>query len=149
MTVDLRMPSINKILISGNLTDDPRTNILENGTHVANFRMASNQRYKARDGEWKDKTCFVDVVTWRQLAERVASRLHKGSPVMVEGELQYTQWNAQDGTKRSRVEILARSVQMLEKTGDSGSRPSYGDDPDESPRREASDEPDYTDDIPF
>ncbi len=147
--MDIRLPSINKVLISGNLTDDPRTNILENGTHVANFRIASNQRYRSRDGDWKDKTCFVDVVTWRQLAERVSSRLHKGSPVMIEGELQYTQWNAQDGSKRSRVEILARSVQMLEKTGDSGDRPSYSGGSDGPPNPEPSDEPDYSDDIPF
>lgn len=145
--MDIRLPSINKVLISGNLTDDPRTNILENGTHVANFRIASNQRYRSRDGEWRDKTCFVDVVTWRQLAERVASRLHKGSPVMIEGELQYTQWNSQDGSKRSRVEILARSVQMLEKTGESGGS-SYNGGSD-GPRPDPSDEPDYSDDIPF
>ncbi len=147
--MDIRLPSINKVLISGNLTDDPRTNILENGTHVANFRIASNQRYRGRDGEWRDKTCFVDVVTWRQLAERVASRLHKGSPVMIEGELQYTQWNAQDGSKRSRVEILARSVQMLEKTGESGSRSSYEGGSDDPPSPDPTDEPDYSDDIPF
>jgi single-strand DNA-binding protein len=147
--VDIRLPSINKVLISGNLTDDPRTNILENGTHVANFRIASNQRYRSRDGEWRDKTCFVDVVTWRQVAERVASRLHKGSPVMIEGELQYTQWNSQDGSKRSRVEILARSVQMLEKTGESGSKSSYEENSDNPPEPDSSDEPDYADDIPF
>lgn len=147
--MDIRLPSINKVLISGNLTDDPRTNILENGTHVANFRIASNQRYRSREGDWKDKTCFVDVVTWRQLAERVASRLHKGSPVMIEGELQYTQWNAQDGSKRSRVEILARSVQMLEKTGDAGDRPAYSGGSDGPPNPDPSDEPDYSDDIPF
>ena len=146
--MDIRLPSINKVLISGNLTDDPRTNILENGTHVANFRIASNQRYRSKDGEWRDKTCFVDVVTWRQLAERVASRLHKGSPVMIDGELQYTQWNAQDGSKRSRVEILARSVQMLEKTGESGGSYSGGSSS-EPPAPRTSEEPDYSDDIPF
>ncbi len=146
--MDLRLPSLNKVLISGNLTDDPRTNILENGTHVANFRIANNQRFRGRDGDWHDKTCFVDVVTWRQLAERVASRLHKGSPVVVEGELQYTQWSAQDGSKRSRIEILARSVQMLEKQGDtSGS--SFNRNQDEPPRRETYEEPTYSDDIPF
>lgn len=141
------MPSINRVLITGNLTDNPKTRILENGTHVANFRMASNQRYRGRDGEWHDKTCYVDVVAWRQLAERIGERLHKGSPVMVEGELQYTQWNGQDGSKRSRVEILARSVQMLEKSGDSSA--SYGSQEDEPPRTEEHDEPDYTDDVPF
>lgn len=144
------MPNINKVLISGNLTDDPRTNVLENGTHVANFRVASNQRYRGRDNEWHDKTCFVDVVTWKQIAERVAAKLHKGSPVMIEGELQYTQWNGQDGTKRSRVEILARSVQMLEKSGDSGPKSSYsGGDSDDPPIQEEPMGPDYSDDIPF
>lgn len=143
------MPFVNKVIISGNLTDDPRTNILENGTHVANFRIANNQRYLGRDNEWHDKTCFVDVVTWKQLAERVSSRLHKGSPVMIEGALQYTQWNAQDGSKRSRVEILARSVQMLEKTGNFGSDSSQASGSDEPPRREEPQGPDYSDDIPF
>ena len=143
------MPSINKVLISGNLTNDPRTNILENGTHVANFSVASNQHYRGRDGEWHEKTCFVDVVTWRQLAERVASRLHKGSPVMIEGELQFAQWNAQDGSKRSRVEILARSVQMLEKTRDFDSSPSQSGSSNEPPPREEPQGPDYSDDIPF
>ncbi|MCD6588514.1 MAG: single-stranded DNA-binding protein [Candidatus Fermentibacteraceae bacterium] len=147
--MDIRMPSINKVFLSGNLTADPRTNILENGTHVANFSMASNQSYKGKDGEWHDKTCFVDVVTWRQLAERVGSRLHKGSPVMIEGELQFTQWSAQDGSKRSRVEILARSVQMLEKTGGFSAGPSQGSGSNEPPRREEPQGSDYADDIPF
>ncbi len=147
--MDIRMPSINKVLLSGNLTADPRTNILENGTHVANFGVASTQRYRGKDGEWHDKTCFVDVVTWRQLAERVGNRLHKGSPVMIEGELQFTQWSAQDGSKRSRVEILARSVQMLEKTGGFSAGSSQGGGSSEPPRREEPQDPDYADDIPF
>lgn len=147
--MDIRMPTINKVLITGNLTGDPRTNILENGTHAANFSVANNQRYRGKDGEWHDKTCYVDVVTWRQLAERVASKLHKGSPVMIEGELQFTQWIAQDGSKRSRVEILARSVQMLEKTGDYGSNPPQSTGSDEPPRREEPQGPEYSDDIPF
>jgi single-strand DNA-binding protein len=147
--VDIRMPSINKVLISGNLTDDPRTRDIGNGVLVANFRVASNQRYRGRDNEWHDKTCFVDVVTWKQLAERVSSKLHKGSPVMIEGELQYTQWNAQDGSKRSRVEILARSVQMLEKSSDSSPRSSYNEDSDDPPVQEEPQGPDYSDDIPF
>ncbi len=147
--MDIRMPTINKVLISGNLTGDPRTRILENGTHVASFGVASNKRYRGNDGEWHEKPCFVEVVTWRQLAERVGSKLHKGSPVMIEGELQFSQWNAQDGSKRSRVEILARSVQMLEKTGDYGSNPSPGGGSDEPPRKEEPAGPDYADDIPF
>ncbi len=68
---------------------------------------------------------------------------------MIEGELQFSQWNAQDGSKRSRVEILARRVQMLEKTGDYGSSPSQGGGSEEPPRKEEPAGPDYSDDIPF
>ncbi len=147
--MNIRMPTINKVLISGNLTADPRTRILENGTHFASFSLASNKRYRTNDGEWHDKPCFVEVVTWRQLAERIGSKLHKGSPVMVEGELQFSQWNAQDGSKRSRVEILARSVQMLEKTGEFNSGPSQSGGSEEPPRTEAPQGSDFADDIPF
>lgn len=145
--MDIRLPSINKVLISGHLTEDPRTNILENGTHVASFNLASNQRYLGRDKEWHDKTCFVSVVTWRQTAERVASKLHKGSPVMVEGELQFTKWQAQDGSNRSRIEILARSVQMLEKTGSSNPVPQKR--KEEPPRQEEPQGSNFDDDVPF
>jgi single-strand DNA-binding protein len=116
----LRMPSLNKVLIAGNLVDDPRTGLLESGVSVANFRIASTQSYKSRDGEWKEKTCFVDVVAWRRTAELVSEYLRKGSPVMVEGELQTNSWQGQDGTQRSRVEILARRVQFLQRQGQGG-----------------------------
>ncbi|MDM7993289.1 MAG: single-stranded DNA-binding protein [Candidatus Fermentibacter sp.] len=115
--MNIRMPSINRVMISGNLVDEPRTDLLENGTHVANFRIASSQSFRGKDGEWHEKTCFVDVVAWRRTAELVAEYLRKGSPVLVEGELQTSSWQASDGTPRSRTEILARRVQFLEKPG--------------------------------
>lgn len=117
MTINLRMPSINKVFISGNLVADPRVNILESGVRVANFRIANNQSYRLKDGSWGEKTHMVDVVAWRKTAELVEQFLHKGSPVIVEGELQTSTWKAQDGTERSRVEILARRVQFLERQG--------------------------------
>jgi len=70
--MNIRMPSLNMVVISGNLTDDPRQNILENGVHVTNFRVASNQFYKGRDNEFHKKTCYVDVVCWRKTAEIAA-----------------------------------------------------------------------------
>ena len=111
----IRMPNLNKVHIAGNLVDDPRMGLLESGVSVANFRIASSQSYKTRDGEWKEKTCFVDVVAWRRTAELVGQYLRKGSPVLIEGELQTSSWQAQDGTQRSRVEILSRRIQFLEK----------------------------------
>lgn len=153
--MNLRMPSLNKVLITGNLVDDPRTNILQSGTSVANFRIASSRSYRGRDNEWHQKTCFVDVVAWRKTAELVSSNLHKGSPVLIEGELQTSTWQAQDGSNRSRVEIQARRVQFLERRGDSGrdQKPSAGQ---QGPEYEKQDQPDYGDegggeydDIPF
>jgi len=148
----IRMPSLNRVLISGNLVEDPRTNILENGIHVANFRMASNQSYRGKDGEWHEKTCFVDVVSWRRTAELVAQFLRKGSPVLVEGELQSRSWQAQDGSTRTALEILARRVQFLEKQSQSRPEPQQAAQP-EKPSYSASDEPPESDsefdDIPF
>lgn len=146
--MNVRMPSLNMVLISGNLTEDPRQNILETGVHVANFRIASNQYYKGRDNEFHKKTCYVDVVCWRKTAEIAADRLHRGSPVMVEGELQTRTWKAQDGTSRSVLEILARRIQFLERAeGERGPEPHLSDEA--PPERDPGDEPVYEDDIPF
>ncbi len=146
--MNIRMPNLNKILITGNLVDDPRVSILESGVHVARMRIASNQSYKGRDGEWHQKTCFVDIVAWRRTAELVSEYLRKGSPVLVEGELESSSWQAQDGTQRSKLEIVARRVQFLERQGQSNvseakpaQKPASGSDEQEPP-------PEY-DDIPF
>lgn len=150
--MNLRMPSINRVFISGNLVADPRVNILESGVRVANFRIANNQSFRLKDGSWGEKTHMVDVVAWRKTAELVEQFLHKGSPVIVEGELQTSTWKAQDGTERSRVEILARRVQFLERQG--GAQRSREDAqqqgrPLEPPSEEPPDLDGEYDDIPF
>jgi single-strand DNA-binding protein len=111
------MPNLNRVLITGNLVDDPKVSILESGVHVARMRIASNQSYKGRDGEWHQKTCYVDVVAWRRTAELASEYLRKGSPVLVEGELESSAWQAQDGSQRSKLEIVARRLQFLERQG--------------------------------
>ncbi len=113
--MDIRMPSINKVIITGNLVRDPENRILENGTQLAKMSIANNQRFRGRDGEWQEKTCFVDVIAWRRTAELISEFGRKGSPVLIEGELTYSSWEDRDGNKRNRVEINARRVQFLEK----------------------------------
>jgi len=147
--MNIRMPSLNMVVISGNLTDDPRQNILENGVHVTNFRVASNQFDKGRDNEFHKKTCYVDVVCWRKTAEIAAERLRKGSPVMLEGELQTRSWKAQDGTTRNVLEILARRIQFLEREEGERSSDVHPVDDSPPPERDMADEPVYDDDIPF
>lgn len=153
--MDLRMPSINKVIISGNLVRDPDTRILENGTHLAKMSIANNQRYRDRSGEWQEKTCYVNVVAWRKTAELVGEFCRKGSPVLIEGELIYSSWEDRDGSKRSRLEVNAKRIQFLEKKG--GQSSSYTDDsPEQSSKASSSNENDSAsdsmaqdDDIPF
>ncbi len=149
--MNLRMPSINKVIISGNLTDDPSINVLESGTNLAKFRIANNQRFRGRDGQWRDKTCYVDVVAWRRTAELVGQFCSKGSPVLIEGELVYSEWDDRDGNRRSRVEINARRVQFLERR-DSGSQDDRGGHREtrKEPARQPEEDVSYPDDdIPF
>jgi len=122
--MDLRMPSINKVIISGNLVRDPDTRILENGTHLAKMSIANNQRYRDRNGEWQEKTCYVNVIAWRKTAELVSEFCRKGSPVLIEGELVFNSWEDRDGNKRNQLEVNARRIQFLERRGQDSS---YGD----------------------
>lgn len=152
--MDLRMPSINKVIISGNLVRDPDTRILENGTHLAKMSIANNQRYRDRNGEWQEKTCYVNIIAWRKTAELVSEFCRKGSPVLVEGELVFNSWEDRDGSKRSRIEVNARRIQFLEKRGqDSSNRESSpaesGKAPDSNEYDSGSDSMAQDDDIPF
>jgi single-strand DNA-binding protein len=117
---------LNRVLITGNLTQDPEVRYIPSGAAVANLRLASNRRYKdVTSGEWKDDTCYVNVVAWRQLAERCGDSLHKGSPVLVEGRLQSRSWEADDGQRRSTIEIVADRIQFLERTRSGEEAPAY------------------------
>ena len=119
--MDLRMPSINKVIISGNLVRDPDTRILENGNHLAKMSIANNQRYRDKNGEWQEKTCYVNIIAWRKTAELVSEFCRKGSPVLVEGELVFNSWEDRDGNKRNQLEVNARRIQFLEKKGQNSS----------------------------
>ncbi len=152
--MDLRMPSINKVIISGNLVRDPDTRILENGTHLAKMSIANNQRYRDRNGEWQEKTCYVNVIAWRKTAELVSEFCRKGSPVLIEGELVFNSWEDRDGNKRNQLEVNARRIQFLEKRGQdssyrNNSPESSGSIPDSNEHDSAPGTMAQDDDIPF
>ncbi len=117
---DLRLPSVNRIMIAGRLTRDPEVRYTQAGTAVATLGVASSRAYKDpkdSSGAWKEETCFVNVVTWAQLAERCGDSLKKGSAVFVEGRLQSRSWETEDGSRRSVVEVRADRVQFLDRRG--------------------------------
>lgn len=100
---------LNKAFLMGRLTRDPELRHTTTGTPVANFSIAVDRDFKDRTtGE--RSTDFLDVVVWRQTAEFVAQNFTKGRMIVVEGRIQTRSWTANDGTKRTAVEIVADQV---------------------------------------
>jgi single-strand DNA-binding protein len=106
--------NINRVVLTGNLTRDPELRSLPSGMSVCSLRIASNTRRKDQStGEWQDKPNYFDVTVWGAQGENCARFLSKGRPIALDGRLEWREWQAQDGTKRQSVEIVADSVQFL------------------------------------
>lgn len=112
---DLKMPEINSVIISGNLTKDPVYRHTTNGTTVINFSIACNRKYRDGNNQWQEDVCYVGIVAWNKLAESCTNRLKKGSAVLVDGELQSHIFKNNEGHTRNIVEIKARRIQFLNK----------------------------------
>lgn len=105
--------SVNKCLFIGNLTADPEIRTMPNGEQVANFSIALNERYKAKDGNVVENVEYVRIVLYRRLAEIAAQYLHKGSQVYIEGRLKTRKWQDSNGQDRYTTEIQGDNLQML------------------------------------
>ena len=113
------MVSFNKVVLAGNLSREPELKFTNDGVPVADFGLAVN-RVRSKS----DAVDFFDVTAWRELGEAIANYKKKGDPVLVEGRLQYRTWEAEDGSKRSKVDVVADNVQFLGRgrgSSDSGS----------------------------
>lgn len=112
---------INRVTLVGRLTRDPELRHLPSGQPVLQLGIAVNGRQRDEMGNWVDKPNFFDVKVFGNQAEGLASHLQKGRRVGVDGRLDWSQWEAQDGSKRSKVEIIAYQVQFLDSRGDAES----------------------------
>jgi len=109
------MVSFNRVVLAGNLTRDPELRFTNNGIPVCQFGIAVNRvRSKSEEVD------FFDITAWRELGETIANYKKKGDPILVEGKLQYRTWEAQDGSKRSKVDVVADNVQFLGRGDSSG-----------------------------
>lgn len=116
------MLSLNRAQIMGNLTRDPEMRFTPNGQAVANFAVATNRKWKGRDGAPDgEKTEYHDIVVWGKQAEAVVPMLKKGGPVYLEGRIETRNWEGQDGVKRYKTEIIADNIIVLGGKGGSGS----------------------------
>ena len=113
--------SLNKVMLIGNLGKDPEVKYTPSGTPVAKLTVATNERYKDKDGQWADRTEWHNVVLWQRLAEIAGEYLKKGGKVYVEGRLQTRSWeDKQTNQKRYMTEIVASDLVLLGGRGEGG-----------------------------
>lgn len=106
--------SVNKVILIGNLGKDPEVKYTPNGTAVAKFSLATNQRYKDKEGQWQDRTEWHNIVAWERLAEIAGEYLKKGRTVYIEGRLQTRSWDDKNtGEKKYMTEIVANDLVLL------------------------------------
>lgn len=113
---------LNKVLIIGNLGHQPELRYTGSGQAVLSLRIASNEKWKNRDGEWQDRTEWHSVVIWGNRAEGLSKVINKGTQMFVEGRLQTRTWEDKDGNKRYTTEIVAREVILLGSKNGNGNR---------------------------
>lgn len=115
-----QMYSLNRAEILGNLTRDPEIRTLPSGQAVCSFAVATNRRWKDKDGNTKEETQYHEVTIWGKQGELASQMLSKGKKVYLEGRLQTNSWEANDGTKRSRTEIVVENFIPLSPRDGSG-----------------------------
>ena len=109
---------INRVTLVGRLTRDPELRHLPSGSPVLQLGVACNGRQKDEAGNWTDKPNFFDVKVYGNQAEFLSQYLQKGRRVGIDGRLDWRSWEAQDGTKRSKVDVVAQTVQFLDSRGE-------------------------------
>ena len=108
------MPSLNKVLLMGNLTRDPELRVTPKGTPICQFSLAINRQFKMESGESREEVIFVDIEAWGKQGETIAKYMTKGRPLYVEGRLRLDQWEDKNTKeKRSRMKVVLEQFQFL------------------------------------
>ena len=108
------MPSLNKVLLMGNLTRDPELRVTPKGTPICQFSLAINRQFKMESGESREEVIYVDVEAWGKQGETIAKYVTKGRPLYVEGRLRLDQWEDKNTKeKRSRMKVVLENFQFL------------------------------------
>jgi single-strand DNA-binding protein len=106
--------SVNKVILVGNVGQDPEVKYMPSGVPVARVSLATDERFKDKNDQWQDRTAWHSIVAWQRLAEIVGEYVRKGTKLYIEGKLQTTSWqDRQSGEKKYRIEIVARDLVLL------------------------------------
>jgi len=139
---------LNKAMIIGRMTRDPEVRTTSGGQNVCSFGVATYLVWTDQSGHKQEKVEFHNVVAWRKLADIIGQYLRKGSKVYIEGRLQTRDWTGQDGNKRTRTEIIADNMIMLDSKGSNPARPANNNPVEVAPDPTPDDEI-KVEDIPF
>jgi single-strand DNA-binding protein len=139
--------SFNKVLLIGNVGRDPEVRHLEGGSAVANFTLATSERFKDKNGATQDITEWHNIVCWRNLAELSEKYIRKGSQIFVEGKIRTRNWTDQQGVKHYSTEVVADEAYFVDAKGENGG---FGDAPAfQTPQAPKFEEVSGDDDLPF
>src|SRR5262245_56023126 len=119
--------SFNRVILAGNLTRDPQLSYTASNTPVCKFGMATNRRWRDREGNQKDEVCYVDLTSFGKQAEVINQYMAKGRSILVEGRLNYQQWTDKEGKNRSKLEVIVENFTFLgDRQGGAGADGSGG-----------------------
>jgi single-strand DNA-binding protein len=140
------MANLNKVMLMGNITRDPELKYMPSQTAVCDFGLAINRTWTGQDGVKKEEVTFVDCTCFGKTAEILAKYKKKGDPLFVDGRLKLDQWEAQDGSKRSKMRVVVENFQFLNRSagpmggnnagGEDVGMPEYGGEPTSAPRQQ-------------
>ena len=140
---------MNKVILLGNMTREPALSFTPAQTQVCDFGLAINKKRRGQDGEMHEEVCFVDCRAWKHTAENIGKYFHKGSKILVEGELHFSSWE-KDGKKHSKLRVTVYQFDFVDSKGDSQQAPA----PQQAPKSNYNNEPpqapgDDPESIPF
>ena len=111
---DLKLPRINKFIVSGRIGNEIELKYTPKGTPVVRFVVANDRSYKDESDQWQTSTSWIECVAWSKWAEFVANQTHKGSPIIVEGRLETRNWTDQNNQSRKSYEVIVENIHTLE-----------------------------------
>lgn len=142
---DLKLPRVNKVMISGRITQELELKYTPKGTPVLRFTLAADKRFKDESDQWQQSTIYVDVVAWQNWAESLVKQAHKGSAVLVEGKIETRSYVDSNNVNRKVFEVIAEYIHVLEWKPRSDGQG----DTDEPPLPDEHQQPATRDDVPF
>jgi single-strand DNA-binding protein len=148
---DLRLPKLNRVLLSGRIANDIEMRYTAKGTPVVRITIAVDKSVKDATGQYQNQASFIDIVAWSKWAEALTNNAHKGSPIIVEGHIEARSYVDSNNVNRKAVEIIAEYIQFLEyrQRNDENNAAEASDGEVPLPEEDSSQPPITNDDVPF